>query len=126
MRKCELLSLKKENFIYRRLLFFNLPRKIYIKSSKTGRTRIITLDFKISLYMSSYLKNLNLQDNIFDFSSLFVSNNFSKVFKSEANKKNLKQIRFADIRHIHASYLLANNKNRANCIKLVQERLRTR
>lgn len=125
MRKCELLALKKNNFVFRKILNFYFPRKLFIISSKTNRTRAIELDFKISLYFMFYLKNLEDNDLLFNFSSQYVSNNFIKVFKSSENKKNIKKIRFADIRHIHASYLLANNKNKANCIKIVQERLRT-
>lgn len=123
MRKTELLSLKKENFIYRKVLFFNIPKQVYIKSPKTKKVRIILLDFKIAIYMASYLKNFNTEDYIFTLNNYYISNNFHKVFKTQKNKNKIKAIRFADIRHIHASYLLANNKNKANCIKIVQERL---
>ena len=102
-------------------MFFNIPKQIYIKSPKTKKVRIILLDFKIAIYMAFYLKKLDEEEKIFTFTHWYVSNNFCKVFKKQKNK--IKAIRFADIRHIHASYLLANTKNKANCIKIVQERL---
>lgn len=124
LRKCELLTLKKEDFIFKRMFGFYFPIKLVINSPKTHKVRSIDLDFKISFLFMLYLKNLEKDELLFKFNDFYISNNFGKIFKSSKNKRKIKQIRFADIRHIHASYLLSNCKNKANCMKMVQERLR--
>lgn len=123
MRKCELLTLKKENFTFKNILRIAIPTKVSLISPKTGKYRSIDLDLKTSLYLTFYLKNLKKEDLLFNFSAFYISNNFSKYFKSNKNKNKIKAIRFADIRHIHASYLLSHSKNQANCFKMVQQRL---
>ena len=123
MRKCELLTLKKDNFTFKNIFKIAIPTKISLTSPKTGKYRSIDLDLKTSLYLTFYLKKKKKEDLLFKFSAFYISNNFSKYFKSNKNKNKIKAIRFADIRHIHASYLLAHSKNQANCFKMVQQRL---
>ncbi len=134
MRKGELLALTKKDFIYRKKLFFKIPVSIIIKNNevydfeehksvvklpKTNKARIISLDFKCSIFLYKLLKRIET-DDLFNYTTNTVTNLFNNIKKS--NNK-LKNIRLQDLRHIHACYLLSRTKNNANCIKIVQERL---
>lgn len=131
MRRGELSALQKNDFIYCNFLIFQLPRKIIvsknrtinniIKSTKNSKVRTINLDFKTSIYIYFYLKNKKESDFLFYTCLNYITN----LFNSTIKKTNLRHIRFHDLRHLHASYLLANSKNKANTLKIVQERLRS-
>lgn len=134
LRKGELLALTKENFVYKKILFFKIPisvivannnvynfktHKSIIKLPKTNKARIISLDFKCSIFLYRLLKKTK-SDNLFNYNTNTVTNLFNSIKKEHSTLKN---IRLQDLRHIHACYLLSRLRNNANCIKIVQERL---
>lgn len=131
LRRGEMLALNKNNILFKRILFWNFPIKLIVKnnlvynnlsrkkitkSTKTNKVRIIHLDLYCSLFLYFYLKTLK-STNLFDFVPNTLTNNFHKIVKGKLD------LRITDLRHIHASYLLAHLHNNANCIKIVQERL---
>ena len=134
MRKGELLALKKQDFVYKRFLFFKLPVSIIVKNNniydfeehittnklpKNNRARIISLDLRCSIFLYFLLKKTK-EDRLFTLNTNTITNKFCTIRK--LNPK-LKDIRLYDLRHIHACYLLSKLQNNANCIKIVQERL---
>lgn len=133
MRKGELVALDKEDFICKRILFWKIPVAILIanndiydmieheetlKLPKSNNVRIISLDFKCSIFTYRLLKKKD--SKLFDYSTNYITDSFNEIVKS--NPK-LKGIRLQDLRHLHACYLLSKLRNKANCIKIVQERL---
>jgi len=61
------------------------------------------------------------EDLLFNIQPNVVTNIFVETIK----KYNLKNIALKDLRHLHASILLKENKNTANIILLISQRLRT-
>lgn len=134
MRKGELLALNKKDFIYKKILLFKIPVSVIISNNnvydfkthetviklpKTNKARVISLDFKCSVFLYRLLKRTK-NDNLFNYNTNTVTNLFNSIKKGNPKLKN---IRLQDLRHIHACYLLSRLRNNANCIKIVQERL---
>lgn len=135
LRKEELLALTKDDFIYRKFLFWKLPVAIrvayaliydniekgyIVKTTKSNKERRVDLDFKCSIFMYFYIKKLN-QEKLFNILPTVLANSFHEIIK-KSNLSKKEQIRFYDLRHIHFSYLILHMKNKAFAIKLVQER----
>lgn len=138
LRKEELLALdKNRNFKYKKILFWNIPHAILVRNAivydninkqeivkltKTNTFRCVDLDLKCSIFLYFYFKKID--SKLFHFASNTIATKFHKIIKKE-NLTKTQQIRFYDLRHIHASYLIANSKNQAYMLKIIQERLRT-
>lgn len=114
MRKVELLQLKKEDIDFKN-------RTILVQSAKSNKIRYIYIDLKLTIILYLYCRKLKHDELLFKFHSAYVSIYFHKTI---VNSK-LKQITFHDIRHIYASFLLANLKNNANALFIVQRQLRS-
>ena len=98
-----------------------LEKKNKFKTTKNNKTRYVSLDFKCSIFTYLYLKNIK-EEKLFNFNPYQLTSDFHKVIV-KANLKKQQRIRFHDLRHIHASYILAHNKNKANTLKALQHRL---
>jgi len=114
MRKIEILHLKKHDINFKQ-------RKIVVQSAKSNKLRTINIDLKLTIILFFYCKSLKDDELLFKLKSNYVSVTFYQKLK----QSNLRKITFHDIRHIYASYLLSNLKNRANAIIIVQQQLRT-
>lgn len=114
MRKVEILRLRKYDINFKQ-------RKIVVQSAKSHRLRIINIDFKLTIILFLYCKNLKDDELLFKLKSNYVSVTFYQILK----QSNLRKITFHDIRHIYASYLLSKLKNYANAIIIVQQQLRS-
>jgi len=114
LRKGEMLALDKErDFIYKKILFWNIPVTIIV--------RYADLFCAIKLYR--YFKELKT-NKVFDFRSNSISVDFHKIIVNSGFDKR-HQIRLYDLRHLHASLMLLHSKNRAYTLKILQERLRS-
>lgn len=129
MRRGEILGLKvkdidfvKKELNIQRSLVQTLKNEIYTKLPKSGKTRVIDIDDTLLNLFSTLIEGKSEGDFIFsNIQPNYVTNTFNKVLKE--HKDEIAHIRFHDLRHIHASILLANNSNQGNIIKIVQERL---
>lgn len=128
MRRSEILALQKKDIDFKKkkiivnksLCGFN-KKDLYIKETKSSKIRIIDVDLKLTIILFSYTFKMKNEDYLFKIQPTMLSNTFCSILA----KSKLQHIRFHDLRHIHASLLLTNSKNKAITLKLVQERLRT-